>query len=58
MEIRIVKIKGRGKDRWRVALMLRVVERWKGKREVMVGSCGEKWEIGRWCNRWCNSMGV
>ena len=49
MGIRRIKIKGRGRDRWRVTLMLRVVERWKGKREVMVGSSGEKWEIGKWC---------
>ena len=45
--IRRVKIKGRGRDRSRVTLMLRVVEKWKGKREVMVGSSGEKWRIGR-----------
>ena len=44
MGIRRVKIKGRGRDRWRVTLRLRVVENWKGKREVMVGSSGEKWE--------------
>ena len=42
MGIRIVKIKGRGRDKWRVTLRLRVVESWKGKREVMVGSTGEK----------------
>ena len=41
-EIRRVKIKRRGRDRWRVTLRLRVVENWKGKREVMVGSSGEK----------------
>ena len=41
-EIRRVKIKRRGRDRWRVTLRLRVVKRWKGKREVMVGSSGEK----------------
>ena len=49
MGIKIVKIKWRGRDRWRVTLSLRVVERWKDKREVMVGSNGEKWGIGRWC---------
>ena len=38
----MVKIKGREIDRWRDTLRLRVVERWKGKREVMVGSSGEK----------------
>ena len=43
MGIRRVKIKGRGRDRWRVTLRLRVMERWKGKRKVMVGSSGEKW---------------
>ena len=52
MGIRRVKIKGRGRDRWRVTLRLRVVENWKGKREVMVGSSGEKWEISRWCGCW------
>ena len=57
-EIRIVKIKGRGRDKWRVTLRLRVVESWKGKREVMVGSSGEKWEIGRWYDRWCGSIGA
>ena len=38
-------------DRWRAlaTLVLRVVERWKGKREIIVGSSGEKWEISRWC---------
>ena len=36
------KIKGRGRDRWRMTLRLRVVERWKGKRKIMVGSSGEK----------------
>ena len=46
MGIRRVKIKGRGRDRWKMTLSLRVVERWKGKREVMVGNSGEKWEIG------------
>ena len=58
MEIRRVKIKGRRRDRWRVTLKLRVVERWKGKRKVMVRSSGEKWEIGRQCGRWCDSTGV
>ena len=58
MGIGIVKIKGRRKDSWRVTLRLRVVESWKAKREVMVGSSREKWEIGTWCNRWCDSMGV
>ena len=53
MRIKIVKIKGRGRDRWKVTLKLRVVERWKGKKEVMVRSSGEKWEIGRWCGHWC-----
>ena len=47
MGIRRLKIKGRGKDTWRVTLKLRVVERWKGKRKVMVRSSGEKWEIDR-----------
>ena len=56
MGIRRIKIKGRGRDRWRVTLRLRVVERWKGKREVMVGSSGEKWEIGKWCDHWCGSI--
>ena len=55
MGIRRVKIKGRGRDRSRVTLRLRVVERWKCKREVIVRSSGEKWEIGRWCGRWCGS---
>ena len=58
MGIRRIKIKGRGRDRWRVTLKLRVVERWKGKREVMVGSSGEKWEIGKWCGHWCGSTRV
>ena len=49
MGIGIVKIKGRGRDRSRVTLRLRVVKRWKCKREVMIGCSGEKWEIGRWC---------
>ena len=34
MGIRRAKIKGRGMDRWRVTLRLKVVERWKGKREI------------------------
>ena len=55
MGIRRVKIKERGRDRWRVTLRLRVMERWKGKRKVMVESSGEKWEIGRWCGCWCGS---
>ena len=58
MGLRIVKIKGRVRNRWRVTLRLRVVERWKGKNEVIVESNGEKWEIGRWCERWCVSMGA
>ena len=58
MEIRRAKIKGRGRDRWRMVLRLRVVERWKDKREIMVGSNGEKWEIGRWCSHWCGSIGA
>ena len=49
MGIKIVKIKGRGRNRWRVTLRLRVVERWKDKMVVMVGGSGEKWEISRWC---------
>ena len=49
MGIKRVKIKGRGRDRWRITLRLSVVERWKGKREVMIGNSGEKWEISRWC---------
>ena len=53
MRIKIVKIKERGRDRWKVTLKLRAVERWKGKKEVMVGSSGEKWGIGRWCGHWC-----
>ena len=32
MEIRRAKIKGRGRDKGRVILRLRVVERWKGKK--------------------------
>ena len=58
MGIRRVKIKGRGRDRWRMALRLRVVEKWKGKMEVMIESSGEKWEIGGWCGGWCGSIGV
>ena len=50
MKIRIVKIKGRERDRWWVTLKLRVVEKWKDNNEVMIGSSGEKWEIGRWCD--------
>ena len=50
MGIRIVKIKGRG----RVTLRLRVVEKWKGKREVMVESSEEKWEMGGWDGLWCD----
>ena len=53
MRIKIVKIKGRGRDRWKVTLKLGVVERWKGKKEVMVGSSGEKWGISRLCGHWC-----
>ena len=49
--IRRVKIKGRKEDRWKVTLRLRVIERWKSKREVMIGSSREKWEIDRWCSR-------
>ena len=50
MRIRRAKIKGKGRDKWRVTLKLRVVERWKGKRDLMVWNSGEKWlEIGRWC---------
>ena len=51
MRIRKVKIKGRKRDRWRVTLRLRVIERWKSKREVMIRSNRERWEIGRWCDR-------
>ena len=29
----------------------------KGKREVMDGSSGEKWEIGRWDGCWCGLTG-
>ena len=58
MGIRRAKIKGRGRDKWRVTLSLRVVKRWKCKREVMVGSSGEKWEIGIWCVYWCGSTGA
>ena len=49
MRIKIVKIKERGRDRWKVTLKLRAVERWKGKKEVMVESSRKKWGIGRWC---------
>ena len=49
MRIRRVKIKRRGRDRWRVILILRVVQRLKVKREIMVGSNEEKWEIVIWC---------
>ena len=46
--IKRVKIKGRERDRWRVTLRLRVVEKWKDKRDIMVWNSGEKWlEIGR-----------
>ena len=55
MGIGIVKIKGRGKDSWRVTLRLRVVERWKCKKKVTVESSGEKWETGKWRGRWCDS---
>ena len=41
-----------------MTLKLRVVERWKGKREVMVGNNGEKWEIGRWYDHWCDLTGA
>ena len=58
MGIKRVKIKGRGRDRWRMTLRLSVVERWKCKRDVMVGSNGEKWEIGRWSGHWCDSTGA
>ena len=30
----------------------------KGKRKVTVRSSGEKWEIDRWCGRWCGSTGA
>ena len=53
MRIKIVKIKERGRDRWKVTLKLRAVERWKGKKEVMVESSRKKWGIGRWCGYWC-----
>ena len=33
MGIRIVKIKGRWRDKGKVILMLIVVEKWKGKKE-------------------------
>ena len=58
MRIRIVKIKGRGRDRWSVTLRLKVVGKWKSKREVTVGSSGKKWEIGKWDGRWCDLMGA
>ena len=45
--IRTTKIKERGRDRRKAKLSLRVVERWTSKREIMVGSSREKWEIGR-----------
>ena len=48
MRIRRAKIKERGNDRWRMTWRLRVVEKWKAKREIMVGSSGEKWEINSW----------
>ena len=52
MGIRRAKINGRGRDRWRETLRLRVVERWKGKRDIMVWNSGEiLLEIGRWCDR-------
>ena len=44
MGTRRVKIKGSGRDRWRGTFRLRVVKRWKGKRKIIVGSSGEKWE--------------
>ena len=53
MGIRRAKRKGRGRDGWRVTLRLSVVKIWKCKRDVMVGSNGEKWGIGRWCGHWC-----
>ena len=58
MGIRRVKIKWRRRDRWRMTLKLRVVERWKSKRKVVVRSSGEKWEIGRWCGHWYGSKGA
>ena len=45
--VKRAKIERRGMDRWRVTLTLRVIERWKGKREIIVGSSGEKWEVGK-----------
>ena len=52
MKIKRAKIKWRGRDRWRVTLKLRVVERWKGKMDIMVGNSGVKLlKIGRWCGR-------
>ena len=47
MGIRRAKIKERGRDTWKVTLRLKVVERWKCKREIMVESSGDKWEINR-----------
>ena len=48
MGIRIAKIKGSRRDRWKVTLMLRVMERWKGKRYIMARNSNEKWlEIGK-----------
>ena len=58
MGIKIVKIQRRGRDRWKVTLRLRVVERCKGKREVMVGSSGGKCEKSKWCGRWRGSTVV
>ena len=55
MGIKWVKIKGRGRDRWRIILRLSVVERWKCKKKVIVESSGEKWETGKWRGRWCGS---
>ena len=56
MGIRRAKIKGRWRDRWRVTLRLRVVERWEDKMDIMVWNSGEKWlEIGRWYDCWCGS---
>ena len=42
MRIRKVKIKGREMDRWRVTLRLKVVERCKVKRDIMVWNSEEK----------------
>ena len=41
-----------------MTLKLIVVERWKGKRKVMFGSSGGKWEIGKWYGHWCDSTGA